>query len=51
MHVQVVPFEIHGLILYLYIALRRKDDLKRLNDSKHGSFDEGDHKLLLCGLV
>lgn len=59
MHVQVVPFEIHRLILYLYVALHqlcvevgRAGEKKRLNDSKHHSFDEGDHKLvLLCGLV
>lgn len=47
MHVQVVPFAIHRVILYLalsdYVQRRLK---KRLNDSKHHSFDKGDHRLL-----
>lgn len=60
MHVQVVPFNIHRLILYLYVALHQhclKVDLrerlkKRLNDSKHCSFDEGDHYYVgLCSTV
>lgn len=56
MHVQVVPFEIHRLILYLYVALHRlcvevRRRRKRLNDSKNRSIDEGDRTFVTWACV
>lgn len=52
MHVQVVPFEIHRLILYLYVALHRLcvevgHAGERVEDSKCDSFDEGDQTCIM----